>query len=131
MNNKFHPTNFKSSTFYLLVAFLLALPLNACGGVKPAQAAPTQQPAATIKALANLGVLYSRNQKWAETATEQGLVICSFYGMALVRLKRCDEALPIFQKLLEIAASDDVSAIESAKEGLLLCGASAGVMPQP
>jgi hypothetical protein len=48
MIKKFHKNIFKDSTVYLLVTFLLALTLNACG-VKPAESVPTQQPIATIE----------------------------------------------------------------------------------
>jgi hypothetical protein len=41
MTVKFHATIFKSSTFYLLVTFLLALTLNACGPVTPIISTPT------------------------------------------------------------------------------------------
>jgi tetratricopeptide (TPR) repeat protein len=103
----------------------------------------------------NLGVMYYRENKWPEAATELALVINGgkdkdgveikpielsanvsrsteyyfTYGLVLVKLDRCGEALPLFQKLLSTVPGDEV-AVYNANEGNRLCSIAAGT-PQP
>ncbi len=102
----------------------------------------------------NLGVMYYRNFKWPEAATELALVVQGgqdpdgveikpielsagiarsseyyfTYGLVLVRLNRCGEALPLFQKLLATVPADEI-AVFNANEGIRLCGVAAGTIP--
>lgn len=104
----------------------------------------------------NLGVMYYRNFKWPEAAAELALVINGgkdqdgveikpielaagtpriteyyfTYGLVLVRLNRCGEALPLFQKLLSIVPGDEI-AVFNANEGIRLCSIAAGTTPSP
>jgi len=104
----------------------------------------------------NLGVMYYRNFKWPEAADELSLVVNggkdadgvevkSFelapntgrvieyyytYGLVLVRLNRCGEALPIFQKLLSIVPGDETAAF-NANEGMRLCSEAVGATASP
>jgi tetratricopeptide (TPR) repeat protein len=104
----------------------------------------------------NLALIYYRQRKWSEAATELSLVIDGgkdpdgvevkpvelspdsslrviefyyTYGLALVKINRCGEALPVFQKLLG-TVKDDETATYNANEGLRLCSIAAGT-PQP
>jgi tetratricopeptide (TPR) repeat protein len=103
----------------------------------------------------NLGVAYYRLFKWPEAATELSLVINGgkdqdgveikpielaastpriveyyfTYGLVLVKLNRCGEALPLFQKLLSTVPGDE-TAVYNANEGTRLCSIAAGT-PQP
>ena len=43
------------------------------------------------------------------------------YGLALAKLNRCEEAIPIFQVLLQ-GVPDNEIAVYNAEEGLILCG---------
>jgi tetratricopeptide (TPR) repeat protein len=43
------------------------------------------------------------------------------YGLALAKLERCDEAVPIFQALLQ-GVPDNEIAVFNAEEGLIICG---------
>jgi tetratricopeptide (TPR) repeat protein len=102
----------------------------------------------------NLGVMYYRNFKWPEAATELALVVNGgkdtegveikpielaagtpriseyyfTYGLVLVRLNRCGEALPLFQKLLSTVPGDEI-AVFNANEGIRLCSVAAGTTP--
>ncbi|HEY3312400.1 MAG TPA: tetratricopeptide repeat protein [Anaerolineales bacterium] len=102
----------------------------------------------------NLGVMYYRNLKWPEAAAELNLVVNGgkdpdgvelkplelvanapriaeyhfTYGLVLVRLNRCGEALPIFQKLLSVASNDEI-AVFNANEGMRLCSEAAAGTP--
>lgn len=104
----------------------------------------------------NLGVMYYRNFKWPEASTELGFVVKGgkdadgveiqalelvanapriaeyyfTYGLVLVRLNRCGEALPIFQKLLTVAQNDEI-ALYNANEGIRLCTEAASLTPTP
>jgi tetratricopeptide (TPR) repeat protein len=104
----------------------------------------------------NLGVMYYRNFKWeeAETAlayvvnggqTEEGAEILpialdagSFrvpeyyfsYGLVLVRLNRCGEALPIFQQILSAVPGDEIS-VYNANEGIRMCAEALGTPLAP
>jgi tetratricopeptide (TPR) repeat protein len=104
----------------------------------------------------NLGTMYYHNFKWPEAAAELSLVINGgkdpdgveitplelvanapriaeyyfTYGLVLVRLNRCGEALPLFQKLLTAAANDE-TAVYNANEGIRLCSVAAGETPSP
>jgi len=104
----------------------------------------------------NLGVMYYRNFKWPEAAAELVLVVAGgkdtdgveikplelvanaprtaeyyfTYGLVLVRLNRCGEGLPIFQKLLSIVPNDEI-AVYNANEGIRLCTEAAAVTPLP
>jgi tetratricopeptide (TPR) repeat protein len=104
----------------------------------------------------NLGVMYYRNFKWPEAAGELSLVINGgkdkdgveikpielptsgsriveyyfTYGLVLVKLNRCGEALPLFQKLLSSVPTDEV-AVYNANEGIRLCSVAAGTTPSP
>lgn len=103
----------------------------------------------------NLGVMYYRDNKWPEAALELALVVNGgkdkdgveikpieldantpriveyyfTYGLVLVKLDRCGEALPLFQKLLSTVPTDEV-AVFNANEGIRLCSIAAGT-PQP
>jgi tetratricopeptide (TPR) repeat protein len=103
----------------------------------------------------NLGAVYYRKNRWSEAVTEFTLVVNGgkdkdgveitpialaanprrsseyyfTYGLALVKLDRCGEALPIFQKLLSTVPEDE-TAVYNANEGIRLCSIAAGT-PQP
>jgi len=103
----------------------------------------------------NLAVIYYRLYKWPEAASELSLVVdggkdpdggevkpielsasiprsVEYYftfGLTLVRLNRCGQALPLFQKLLSTVPNDEV-AVFNANEGIRLCSIAAGT-PQP
>lgn len=93
----------------------------------------------------NLGVMYYRNLYWPEAATQLGYVVNGgvdengnkieainlvpdpriaeyyfTYGLALSRLNRCGEALPIAQALLARVPSDDL-AVSNANEIISRC----------
>ncbi len=104
----------------------------------------------------NLGVMYYRNFKYQEASGELALVVAGgkdadgvdvnaieltanapriaeyffTYGLVQVRLNRCGNALPIFQKLLSIAANDEI-AVFNANEGIRLCSEAAAVTASP
>lgn len=104
----------------------------------------------------NLGTMYYRNFKWPEAAEELALVVAGgrdadnfevaplelvanapriaeyyyTYGLVLVKLDRCGEALPVFQKLLATVPADE-TAVFNANEGIRLCGVAAGETPVP
>jgi len=104
----------------------------------------------------NLGTMYYRNFKWPAAADELSLVVNGgtdkdgvtitplelvanspriseyyfTYGLVLVRLNRCGEALPLFQKLLTVSANDEI-ATYNANEGLRLCSLAAEETPSP
>ena len=104
----------------------------------------------------NLGVMYYHNFKWPESSTELSLVVnggkdadgvdvqnislvadaprtAEFYftyGLVLVRLNQCGQALPIFQKLLSVVPNDEI-AVYNANEGIRLCTEAATVSPTP
>lgn len=103
----------------------------------------------------NLAVIYYRLYKWPEAASELSLVVDGgkdpdgievkpielsastpriveyyyTYGLTLVKLDRCGEALPLFQKLLATVPEDE-TAVYNANEGIRLCSIAAGT-PQP
>jgi tetratricopeptide (TPR) repeat protein len=103
----------------------------------------------------NLGVMYYRDNKWPDAVTELALVVNGgkdkdgveikpielaastpriveyyfTYGLVLVKLDRCGEALPLFQKLLSTVPGDEI-AVFNANEGIRLCSIAAGT-PQP
>lgn len=103
----------------------------------------------------NLGVTRYRLGKWPEAAVELSLVVNGgkdkdgvevkpielsastpriveyyyTYGLVLVKLNRCGEALPLFQKLLATVPTDE-TAVYNANEGTRLCSIAAGT-PQP
>ncbi len=98
----------------------------------------------------NYGVMLYRNNKWPEAVTqlaysviggklEDGTEITPLqlvvdsprvaeyyftYGLVLVRLQRCGEALPIFQQILGTIPSDEIS-VFNANEGIRICAESA------
>jgi len=104
----------------------------------------------------NLGVMYYRENKWPEAAAELTLVVNGgkdqdgveitpielsantarsseyyfTYGLVLVRLNRCGEALPLFQKLLSTVPGDEI-AVYNANEGIRLCSIAAGTPQSP
>ncbi len=104
----------------------------------------------------NLGVMYYRNLKWPESVDELSFVVNGgkdkdgveikplelvanapriaeyyfTYGLALVRLNRCGEALPLFQKLLATSSNDETT-VYNANEGIRLCSVAAGETPSP
>jgi hypothetical protein len=43
------------------------------------------------------------------------------YGLALAKVNRCEEAIPIFQALLVAVPQDEIAVVNST-EGLVLCG---------
>ena len=104
----------------------------------------------------NLGVMYYRNFKYTEASAELFLVVSGgkdadgvevkpielvvntpriaeyyfTYGLVQVRLDKCGDALPVFQKLLSIAKNDEI-AVYNANEGIRLCTEAAIVTPSP
>jgi tetratricopeptide (TPR) repeat protein len=104
----------------------------------------------------NLGVMYYRNFKYPESAAELALVVTGgkdadgvdvkplelvanatriaeyyfTYGLVLVKLNECGQALPIFQKLLSVVPTDEI-AVFNANEGIRLCSEAAAVTPSP
>lgn len=104
----------------------------------------------------NLGVRYYQNFKWPEASTELKLVlfggkdsdgievkpvelvsnaprIAEFYftyGLVQVKLNKCGDAIPIFQKLLAVVPGDEI-AVFNANEGMRLCQAAAEATPVP
>jgi tetratricopeptide (TPR) repeat protein len=93
----------------------------------------------------NLGFMYYKNGEYAKAidaltlavrggTTSEGLVIeglplapgrvadeyYSFYGLALARMRRCAEAVPVFQFILQNIAEDQV-AFFNANEGIAFC----------
>jgi tetratricopeptide (TPR) repeat protein len=93
----------------------------------------------------NLGFMYYKNGEYAKalealtlavrggTSSEglpiEGLPLApgrvadeyySFYGLALARLERCAEAVPVFQLILQNIAEDQV-AFYNANEGVAFC----------
>jgi len=104
----------------------------------------------------NLGVMYYRNFKWPEASSELSLVVKGgkdtdgvevqpiqlaanaarideyyfTFGLVLVRLNQCGDALPLFQKLLSVSTSDDI-AVYNANEGIRLCTEAAAGTPTP
>lgn len=105
----------------------------------------------------NLGVMYYRNFKYPQAADElalavkggpdaEGVDVKPFelspntprvteyfftYGLVLVRLDRCGEALPIFQKILSVVLPTDEISIYNATEGIRMCAEAAGATPLP
>lgn len=104
----------------------------------------------------NLGVMYYRNSQWPKAADElslavnggkdaEGVAIQPFelvanttrvseyyftFGLVLVKLNRCGEALPIFQKLLSVVRNDEI-AVYNANEGIRLCAVAADATTAP
>lgn len=104
----------------------------------------------------NLGVMYYRNLKWPQASDELALVVLGgkdadgvdvipfelvadapriaeyyfTYGLVLVRLQKCGQALPIFQKILTLASNDEI-AVYNANEGIRLCTEAASTTPSP
>ena len=104
----------------------------------------------------NLGVMYYRNFKWANASSELSLVVSGgkdadgvqvqpiqltanatrideyyfTYGLVLVRLNQCGQALPLFQKLLSISTKDEI-AVFNANEGIRLCSEAAAITTTP
>ena len=104
----------------------------------------------------NLGVMYYRNLKWPQAADELSLVVKGgkdadgvevtpfelvadapriaeyyfTYGLVMVRLEKCGQALPIFQKILTVASNDEI-AVYNANEGIRLCTEAASITPSP
>lgn len=103
----------------------------------------------------NLGVMYYRNLKYSEAASELSLVIGGgnatdgtplkplelgssaraseyyfTYGLVLVKLNRCGEALPLFQKILTTVPDDEI-AVFNAHDGIDKCTAAANATETP
>lgn len=103
----------------------------------------------------NLGVMYYRNLYWKEAVKELGYVVNGgltdegarvealtltpnariaeyyfTYGLALARLDRCGEALPIAQMLLERVPADEI-AVSNANEIVNRCEQSLKQTPTP
>ena len=92
----------------------------------------------------NYGVMLYKNGKYADAVRELALVVHGgltadgvaveglplnygrvaeyyfTYGWALLRLRRCDEAVPIFQAILNTIPADQIS-VENAQAGLKTC----------
>lgn len=92
----------------------------------------------------NLGVMYYRNQEFSKAAKELELAVRGgttddgttvqglpldygsvaqyywFYGFALAKTNRCNEAVQVFQTLIS-GVPDDALAVENANAGLELC----------
>jgi tetratricopeptide (TPR) repeat protein len=54
----------------------------------------------------------------------------SFYGLALARLKQCNEAVPVFQLILQTIGADQI-AFYNANEGIAFCQESLGTPATP
>jgi len=90
-----------------------------------------------------LGVMHYHNRKYAEAIPELELAIAGgnveggtvvglplgpfpvseyywTYGLALAKVGRCSEAVPVF-RLLEQQLPDDLDAISNVSEGLMIC----------
>lgn len=103
----------------------------------------------------NLGVMYYRNQELGKAIPALGLVVHGgatedgvsveglpldystvaqyywFYGFALAKSNRCNEAVPVFQALLS-GVPDYELAVENAQAGIALCQESLGTpSPEP
>jgi len=105
----------------------------------------------------NLGLMYYRKPKMAEAASELSLVVSGgkdadgvevkpielasndtsrtpeyyfTYGLVLVHLNKCGQALPLFQKLLSLVPNDE-TAVYNANEGIRQCTEAAGATPSP
>ncbi len=100
----------------------------------------------------NLGVMLYKNQKYKEAVEQLALIVkggtspegytfkkqpltygrvAEFYytyGLALVRLGRCDEAVPVFREILAKVPGDEI-AVFNARTGLERCGALEGEAP--
>ena len=119
-----------------------------------AEAAVSDNPAdANLRG--NLGVMYYRNLYWAESIVELGYVVKGgvteegeiieainlvpdtriaeyyfTYGLALARLNRCGEALPIAQMILARVPADEL-AVENANEVINRCQQNLVQTPVP
>lgn len=100
----------------------------------------------------NLGVMYYKNNQLEEGATQLGLAIqggtledgtvvegltlnygtiaeyYAIYGLALAKLNRCNEAVPIFQAIRRGVPDDEIN-IYNAEQGLIIC--QAGIQETP
>jgi tetratricopeptide (TPR) repeat protein len=92
----------------------------------------------------NLGVMYYKNNQYAESIQELGLAIhggnledgtavtglpldygtvaefYAIYGLALAKSQRCAEAVPIFQAIRSGVPDDEIN-VYNAEQGLILC----------
>ena len=92
----------------------------------------------------NLGVMYYKNNQLDQAAAELGLAIqgglledgthvegaplnygavaeyYAIYGLALAKLSRCAEAVPIFQAIRSGVSEDEIN-VYNAEQGLILC----------
>ncbi len=119
-----------------------------------AEAAVSDNPAdANLRG--NLGVMYYRNLYWAESIVELGYVVKGgvtedgdvieainlvpdtriaeyyfTYGLALARLNRCGEALPVAQTILARVPADEL-AVENANEVISRCQQNLVQTPAP
>jgi len=102
----------------------------------------------------NLGIAYYKNEELSKAIDQLGLAVRGgvtdtghaveglpldygrveeyywYYGFALAKSNRCNEAVPIFQALLMGVPDDDI-AIYNANAGIDLCRESLGTPPAP
>jgi hypothetical protein len=95
----------------------------------------------------NLGVMHYKNNQLAEAVTQLGLAIrggtleegttveglplnygtvaeyYAIYGLALAKLNRCNEAVPIFQAIRSGVPDDEIN-VYNAEQGLIICQAA-------
>lgn len=100
----------------------------------------------------NLGVMYYKNTQLEEAVTQLGLAIrggtledgtsveglplnygtvaeyYAIYGLALAKLNRCTEAVPIFQAIRSGVPDDEIN-VYNAEQGLIICQEGIGVTP--
>jgi len=94
----------------------------------------------------NLGVMYYKNTQLEEAVIQLGLAIrggtledgttveglplnygtvaeyYAIYGLALAKLSRCNEAVPIFQAIRSGVPDDEIN-VYNAEQGLIICQA--------
>lgn len=100
----------------------------------------------------NLGVMYYKNNQLTEAVEqlalaiqggtlEEGVIVnglplnygaiaeyYAIYGLALAKLQRCNEAVPIFQAIRSGVPEDEIN-VYNAEQGLILCQESIGESP--
>ena len=112
-----------------------------------------EEDAANPHRYGNLGIMYYKNQQLREAVEtlalairggtskngnaieglplDRGRVVQYYftYGLALARMNRCSEAIPIMQAILSGVPDDEIS-VYNANEGLTICKQNMEAMPQ-